>query len=121
MQRELTFHYCVCMNEFFLQGSNDLVESLKVSSAEKQQIDASADQISTLSLFLSTHTDIYFTLMPPKREAGVSPTQPPLKMIRIGTDTQEFDPMENKYRLAEEPSFSPFPNNEVRGFDLIVH
>ncbi|KAE8298468.1 Protein insensitive [Larimichthys crocea] len=50
--------------------------------------------------------------MPPKREAGVSPTQPPLKMIRIGTDTQEFDPMENKYRLAEEPSFSPFPNNE---------
>lgn len=59
--------------------------------------------------------------MPPKREAGVSPTQPPLKMIRIGTDTQEFDPMENKYRLAEEPSFSPFPNNEVRGFDLIVH
>lgn len=42
---------------FFLQGSNDLVESLKVSSAEKQQIDASADQISTS---LSTHRYIFY-------------------------------------------------------------
>ncbi|XP_044022441.1 uncharacterized protein LOC122861693 isoform X2 [Siniperca chuatsi] len=52
--------------------------------------------------------------MPPKREAVATPTQPPVKMIKIGTDAQEFgcDPVEDKYRLAEESSYSPFPNNE---------
>ncbi|XP_031708216.1 uncharacterized protein LOC116386270 [Anarrhichthys ocellatus] len=52
--------------------------------------------------------------MPPKRDAGTTPTQPPVKMIKIGTDSQEFgcDPVEDKYRLAEESSYSPFPNNE---------
>ncbi|XP_036957432.1 uncharacterized protein LOC119021320 [Acanthopagrus latus] len=52
--------------------------------------------------------------MPPKREAGATPAQPPIKMIKIGGDAQEFgcDPTEDKYRLAEESSFSPFPNNE---------
>ncbi|XP_039653126.1 uncharacterized protein LOC120557154 isoform X2 [Perca fluviatilis] len=36
-------------------------------------------------------------------------------MIKIGPDAQEFgcDPMEDKYRLAQESSYSPpFPNNE---------
>ncbi|KAM6946579.1 uncharacterized protein PEZ65_000345 [Lycodopsis pacificus] len=52
--------------------------------------------------------------MPPKRDAGTTPTQPPVKMIKIGTDAHEFgcDPVEDKYRLAEESSYSPFPNNE---------
>lgn len=61
--------------------------------------------------------------MPPKRDAGATPTQPPVKMIKIGTDAQEFggDPVEDKYRLAEESNYSPFPNNEVRDFDLILH
>ncbi|XP_030274529.1 uncharacterized protein LOC115582615 isoform X2 [Sparus aurata] len=50
--------------------------------------------------------------MPPKREAGATPAQPPIKMIKIGGDTQEFgcDPTED--RMAEESSFSPFPTNE---------
>ncbi|XP_041817347.1 uncharacterized protein LOC121623894 [Chelmon rostratus] len=52
--------------------------------------------------------------MPPKREAGATPTQPPLKMIKIGSDAHEFggDPVEDKYRLAEESNYSPFPSNE---------
>lgn len=61
--------------------------------------------------------------MPPKRDAGATPTQPLVKMIKIGTEAQEFgcDPMEDKYRLAEESSFSPFPNNEVRDSELNIH
>lgn len=61
--------------------------------------------------------------MPPKRDAGAAPTLPPVKMIKIGSDTTEFgcDPMEDKYRLAEESSYSPFPNNEVRNRDLNVY
>lgn len=61
--------------------------------------------------------------MPPKRDAGAAPTLPPVKMIKIGSDTTEFgcDPMEDKYRLAEESSYSPFPNNEVRNRDLSVY
>lgn len=60
--------------------------------------------------------------MPPKRDAGATPTPPPVKMIKIGTDVQEFgcDPLEDKYRLAEESTYSPFPNNEVRGLHSIV-
>ncbi|XP_045884838.1 uncharacterized protein LOC123956593 isoform X2 [Micropterus dolomieu] len=52
--------------------------------------------------------------MPPKREAGATPTQPPVKMIKISNDGQEFgsDPGEDKYRLVEGSSYSPFPNNE---------
>lgn len=52
--------------------------------------------------------------MPPKKEAEATSTQPPAKMIKIGTDAQEFgcDPVEDKYRLAEESSYSPFTNNE---------
>ncbi|GAA6221931.1 uncharacterized protein LOC108889887 [Lates japonicus] len=52
--------------------------------------------------------------MPPKRDAGATPAQPPMKMIKIGTDAQDFgcDPAEDKYRLAEESSYSPFPSNE---------
>ncbi|XP_070700723.1 uncharacterized protein [Pempheris klunzingeri] len=51
--------------------------------------------------------------MPPKRGAGETPTQTPVKMIKIGTEAQEFgcDPMEDKYK-SEESSYSPFPNNE---------
>ncbi|KAL6112019.1 uncharacterized protein ACO6RY_08869 [Pungitius sinensis] len=52
--------------------------------------------------------------MPPKRDAGATATPIPVKMLKIGTDAQEFgcDPVEEKYRLAEECSYSPFPNHE---------
>ncbi|KAG7244668.1 hypothetical protein INR49_029687 [Caranx melampygus] len=52
--------------------------------------------------------------MPPKRDAAATSAQPPMKMIKIGAEAQEFgcDPMEDKYRLAEESNYSPFPNNE---------
>ncbi|XP_051270167.1 uncharacterized protein LOC127371417 [Dicentrarchus labrax] len=58
--------------------------------------------------------------MPPKRDAGATPTQPPVKMIKIGTDAQEFgcDPMEDKYRLNEESNYSPFPNNEHENIEF---
>ncbi|XP_069008020.1 uncharacterized protein [Embiotoca jacksoni] len=60
--------------------------------------------------------------MPPKREAGATPTHPTVKMIKIGnvTEVQEFgcDPVEDKYRLAEESSYSPFPNNEPENIDF---
>ncbi|XP_034388171.1 uncharacterized protein LOC117730530 isoform X2 [Cyclopterus lumpus] len=58
--------------------------------------------------------------MPPKRDAGTTPTETPVKMIKIGTDAQEFgcDPVEDKYRLAEESSYSPFPNNEHETIDF---
>lgn len=61
--------------------------------------------------------------MPPKREAGVTPTLPPVKMIKIGSDTAEFgcDPLEDKYRLVEESSYSPYPNNEVRNHDWTTY
>ncbi|XP_068171725.1 uncharacterized protein [Antennarius striatus] len=51
--------------------------------------------------------------MPPKREAGTNPTQPAVKMIKIGTH-HEFgcDSVDDKYTLAEESNFSTFPNNE---------
>ncbi|KAM4613105.1 uncharacterized protein ACJ7VT_011288 isoform 1-T2 [Polymixia lowei] len=58
--------------------------------------------------------------MPPKRKVVVSTAQPPVKMIKMGMETQEFgcDPVE-KYRLSESPSYSPFPNHESEhiGFD----
>ncbi|XP_035517918.1 uncharacterized protein LOC118328339 [Morone saxatilis] len=58
--------------------------------------------------------------MPPKRDAGATPTQPSVKMIKIGTDAQEFgcDPIEDKYRLNEESSYSPFPNNEHENIEF---
>ncbi|KAM9361297.1 uncharacterized protein ABDE67_022347 [Symphorus nematophorus] len=58
--------------------------------------------------------------MPPKRDAGTAPIQPPVKMIKIGTDAQGFgcDPVEDKYRLGEESSYSPFPNNEHETIDF---
>ncbi|XP_034538920.1 uncharacterized protein LOC117812335 isoform X1 [Notolabrus celidotus] len=57
--------------------------------------------------------------MPPKRDAGAQ-TQPPVKMIRIGPDAQGFgcDTVEDKYRMAEESSYSPFPNNEQDNIDF---
>lgn len=53
--------------------------------------------------------------MPPKRDAGETATPTPLKMLKIATDAQEFgcDAVEEKYRLAEECSYSPFPGNQV--------
>ncbi|XP_047438907.1 uncharacterized protein LOC125006678 [Mugil cephalus] len=58
--------------------------------------------------------------MPPKRESGATSTQPPVKMIKIGNVTDEFgcDPAEDKYRLAEESSYSSFPNNEPETIDF---
>ncbi|XP_049895091.1 uncharacterized protein LOC117257466 isoform X1 [Epinephelus lanceolatus] len=58
--------------------------------------------------------------MPPKREAAATPTLPAAKMIKIGTDAQEFgcDPMDDKSRLAEDASYSPFPNNEQEAIDF---
>lgn len=60
--------------------------------------------------------------MPPKRDAGAATTQPPVKMIKITTDAQfGCDPVEDKYRLPEESSFSPFPNNEVSDFNVYLY
>lgn len=58
--------------------------------------------------------------MPPKREPGAPPTSPPVKMIKIGTDAQEFgcDTVESRYRLTEESSYSPFPNSENEAIDF---
>lgn len=58
--------------------------------------------------------------MPPKREAAATPTLPAAKMIKIGTDAQEFgcDPMDDKSRLAEDANYSPFPNNEQEAIDF---
>ncbi|XP_026162441.1 uncharacterized protein LOC113130222 isoform X1 [Mastacembelus armatus] len=58
--------------------------------------------------------------MPPKREAGAAPTQPSVKTIKLGPDPPEFDNdlVEEKYRLAEESIFSPFPNNEQDAIDF---
>lgn len=59
--------------------------------------------------------------MPPKRDAGAPSTSPPMKMIKIGTDGQEYgcDPDESRYRLTEEGAYSPYMNNEQNdhGFD----
>uniref|UniRef100_UPI0037E92AA3 uncharacterized protein n=1 Tax=Semicossyphus pulcher TaxID=241346 RepID=UPI0037E92AA3 len=58
--------------------------------------------------------------MPPKRDAGATSPQPPAKMIKIGPDAQEFgcDPVEDKYRMAEESGYSPFPNNEHENIEF---
>ncbi|XP_056130880.1 uncharacterized protein LOC130108065 [Lampris incognitus] len=52
--------------------------------------------------------------MPPKRAAEGATTQQPFKMIKIGAETQDVgcDPSEEKYRLAEGPSYSPLANHE---------
>ena len=61
--------------------------------------------------------------MPPKRDAGAPGTSPPMKMIKIGTDGQEYgcDPEESRYRLAEDGAYSPFMNNEVRVITVQVY
>ncbi|XP_074533800.1 uncharacterized protein LOC141796512 isoform X2 [Halichoeres trimaculatus] len=58
--------------------------------------------------------------MPPKREPGALQTEPQVKMIKIGPDAQGFgcDPVEEKYRMVEESSYSPFPNNEHENIDF---
>ncbi|KAK5934087.1 hypothetical protein CgunFtcFv8_014511 [Champsocephalus gunnari] len=58
--------------------------------------------------------------MPPKRDAGETPSQPPAKMIKIGPDAQGFgcETVEDKYRLAEGSSYSPFPNNEHENIEF---
>ncbi|CAJ1050621.1 uncharacterized protein LOC121503738 isoform X2 [Xyrichtys novacula] len=58
--------------------------------------------------------------MPPKRDAGAPLTQPQIKMIKIGPDAQGFgcESVEDKYRMAEESSYSPFPNNEHENIDF---
>nr|XP_057937648.1 uncharacterized protein LOC131135583 [Doryrhamphus excisus]XP_057937656.1 uncharacterized protein LOC131135583 [Doryrhamphus excisus] len=50
--------------------------------------------------------------MPPKREAGASPSQPPVKMLKINTVPQEAGPMEDKFGLADESTYSPFLSTE---------
>ncbi|XP_053172173.1 uncharacterized protein LOC128355834 [Scomber japonicus] len=59
--------------------------------------------------------------MPPKKGTGASPSQPPAKMMKIGTDTEEEfggDPSDDKYRLADESSYSPYPKNEHDTIDF---
>ncbi|CAK6974244.1 uncharacterized protein LOC128355834 [Scomber scombrus] len=58
--------------------------------------------------------------MPPKKGTGASPSQPPAKMMKIGADTEEFggDPSDDKYRLADESSYSPYPQNEHDTIDF---
>ncbi|XP_008317942.1 uncharacterized protein LOC103385744 [Cynoglossus semilaevis] len=59
--------------------------------------------------------------MPPKREAGTTATQPPMKILKVDSDVQVFgcDPDEERYRPSEEASYSAFSNNEneVNEFD----
>lgn len=88
-----------------------------------------AEHMSTGSLvstggFLATFGGLVLLCqMPPKREAAAAaaaaPSLAPVKMIKIGGDTAEFgcDPLEDKYRLVDESSYSPYPNNEVRNHD----
>ncbi|XP_029947353.1 uncharacterized protein LOC115388378 isoform X2 [Salarias fasciatus] len=58
--------------------------------------------------------------MPPKRESGAAPGQPPVKMIKVGAHLQEFgcDPMEEKYGLVEESGYSPLPSQEPDSLDF---
>lgn len=53
--------------------------------------------------------------MPPKRDASAS-VQPPLKVIKMEDDTQDFssESGNGKYSIAEQPSYPMFTNNEVR-------
>lgn len=56
--------------------------------------------------------------MPPKRDAAVTPSPLPVKMIKIGSNSQEFDPMQdNKYSLVDDTSYSPFPNNDPESLE----
>lgn len=116
MRRELTFHLCLkwltVKWTVKQRWANEkvLLKSLTPSCAEKQCLMCQLINLYSARLF-------FFNPMPPKRDAGAGPTQPPVKMIKVGPDAQEFDcdPMEDKYRLAQESSYSPpFPNNEVR-------
>ncbi|CAL8338132.1 unnamed protein product [Merluccius merluccius] len=52
--------------------------------------------------------------MPPKRETVAATHQPPVKMMKIDAEPQDFvcDPLEDKYRLSDCPSYSPFANQE---------
>ncbi|XP_061779583.1 uncharacterized protein [Nerophis lumbriciformis] len=50
--------------------------------------------------------------MPPKREAGGSPSQAPAKMLKSNTVPEEASPMEDKFGLAEESAYSPFLGTE---------
>ncbi|XP_017263629.1 uncharacterized protein LOC108231221 [Kryptolebias marmoratus] len=61
--------------------------------------------------------------MPPKRNCGTrSPAEPQVKMIKIGgdSDVQDFPSgsMEDRFRMAEESSPSPLPNNEAEIIDF---
>ncbi|XP_029358584.1 uncharacterized protein LOC115043936 [Echeneis naucrates] len=62
--------------------------------------------------------------MPPKREPGTISAQPPMKMIKIGSDSLDLgcDPTGDNYRPAEESggvrSYSPFPNSENETFEF---
>ena len=53
--------------------------------------------------------------MPPKRETVAATNPTPVKMMKIATDAQDFvcDPLEDKYRFSESPSYSPFAHQEV--------
>ncbi|CAL8353731.1 uncharacterized protein LOC115557394 [Gadus morhua] len=53
-------------------------------------------------------------LMPPKRETVAATNPTPVKMMKIATDAQDFvcDPLEDKYRFSESPSYSPFAHQE---------
>lgn len=53
--------------------------------------------------------------MPPKRGATTS-VQPPLKLIKMEGDAQDFssESGNGKYSVVEHPSYPVFTNNEVR-------
>lgn len=63
-----------------------------------------------------------FPAMPPKRESGSTPTQPQVKMIKVGSvsDMQDFHcgSVEDKFREAES-SHSPLTGNEVKKIEAI--
>ncbi|XP_029906486.1 uncharacterized protein LOC115358673 [Myripristis murdjan] len=57
--------------------------------------------------------------MPPKRGAVAPSTQPPVKMIKIGSEIQDFgcDSGEDKFRFSEAPSYSPLQEGEPADFE----
>uniref|UniRef100_A0A1A7WAA9 BEN domain-containing protein n=1 Tax=Iconisemion striatum TaxID=60296 RepID=A0A1A7WAA9_9TELE len=60
--------------------------------------------------------------MPPKRNCGISSSQPQVKMIKIGSDPDEqmfaSGSMEDRFGMEDESSPSPLPNNEHEPIDF---
>ncbi|XP_053293088.1 uncharacterized protein LOC128453988 isoform X1 [Pleuronectes platessa] len=83
-------------------------------------LDAIGTNFSSLSLTDEFKINHFSILMPPKRGAGTSPAQLPMKMIKVCPDVAEFGcgPEVEKYGLPEESSYSPFHSNETENIEF---